>query len=990
MVVENLGLRVGVPVEPVSLATFMFLDAPVFLLFWSALVVLLAAALRNRLVVAVAAMGLLGFQFWMLFETPLYLLPALSGISSLGLPGSDILPRHATVVDLVQRGSVLLLGGAALCMAASFLHRRDDVPRPRGLATGGALLAVGVCGIGVLVWSATEARNVRVAWAHAHEAVLDLPVADLRRLTGTVSVDPGRQLAIDVDLELALPGAGTGELVFSLNPGMVVESVQVYGRDIPFSHALGLLSVALPAVPGSETTLSVRARGVPDPQFGYLDSATWALDETLTGTPIVLLGEQASLFEGGYVALTPAVRWLPVPGPNFGVEDARRAPDFHEIDLAVEIPQGWRAAGPGRIDQGDELVFRPRVPVAQFPLFAAPFARRSLTVEDVEYELLIHPRHIASADYFSGENEERTVELLKQRIGWSAVPSLPYPHDVLSLVEVPGQLRRYGGGQIMDTIQALPGVQMLPEHGFPTQRFPRPPRNYSDQQWFQQMLYSLPIGGPHRVTPATGAPRNLVPFLTSASDEGAVAVNYLVESLTSWVALGPHTVAPARWLQPGRRAGQQRFPYGVFHRLMGTATFSFGWYPFFPMSLEERSAEFSFADIEASASREEADILIHQGNLVSAAIKELMGRDKVVQFLALLRKRHGGGTFVLADFIAAMAETDPAMASYIEHLMRESSLPGFLVSDLRVVRLPDTENGEPRYQVSVHVRNDEAAPGVAGIQYRVPQTGGAFVFGFRAGEFVHVPGNTSMELGVTVPAPPLEVRVETYLSRNARAMRLALPGVDPQTIIAEEPLNGARASDWQPSGADIFVDDLDPGFAFVSPPERGFRVGLWSDSDEEMTAPEYDDAIRAPGWHRQGDAQTTAWGKYRRTLMRILAGRGEGNATFTTVLPTAGPWRLSYHLPGASASEGRDRALGVMPMVDNFGTYNLRIVAGAETRPESFDARDADPGWNVIGTYDLTKGRVSVEVSDATDGDVVVADAIRWQLATGPAEAHLD
>ena len=988
MVVESLDVRLGVPAEPVSLATFVFLDAPVALLFWGALLVLLAAALRNRLVVAVVALGLLGLQFWALFKTPFYLLPALLGISNLGLPGSDILPRHPSVVDLAQRGSVLLLCAGLLGVAASSLHRRDAIPRPRGFAISGALLAIGACGIGALVWSATDARDERVAWAHAHEAALDLPRVDLRRLSGIVTVDPGRELVIAVDLELRVPGAGIDELVFSLNPAMEVESVRLDGEEMPINHALGLLSVApaSPLAPGTQTTLSVYARGVPDSRFGYLDSAVWALDETLLGMPIVLQGEKASLFEADYVALTPAVRWLPMPGPNFGVDDTRQAPDFHEIDLAVEIPEGWLAAGPGRIEGDGGLVFRPSVPLAQFPLFAAPFVRRSLTVGDVEYELLIHPRHIASADYFSGENAERTVEHLKQQLGWSAVPGLPYPHDVLSLVEVPGQLRRYGGGQIMDTIQALPGVQMLAEHGFPTRRFSGQRTGpVSDQQWFQQMLYSLPMGGPHRVTPAAGAPRNLVPFLTSASGEGAVAVNYLVESLTSWVALGPRTVAPAHWLQPGRLAGQQRFPYGVLNRLMGAATFSFGWYQFFPMSLEERSAEFSFAGVDATASREEVDVLIHKGNLIALAIQGLMGRDKVIEFLALLRQRHGGSTFVLGDFIAAMAETDPATARYIEHLLREPSLPGFLVSDLRVVRLPDLENGQPRYQVSVHVRNDEAVPGVAGIGFRAPRIGFPFVFGVRWGEFVHVPGNTSMELGVTIPAPPLEVRVETYLSRNARVMKLPIPRVDPESIVAEEPLNGARASDWQPSDIGIVVDDLDPGFSSVSPPDRGFRIGPSSDGDDgKGTVPEYDDATRsAPGWHRQGDPQTTAWGKYRRTLMRIVAGRGEGNATFATELPATGRWRLSYHLPGATASEGRDRALGIRPMEDDFGTYNLRIVAGEQARPVPFDARVAVPGWNVIGTYDLPAGPVSVEVSDATDGDVVVADAIRWQRATG-------
>ena len=90
LVIDHLDARAGVPAEPVSLATFMFVDVPVALLFWGALVVLLAAALRNRLVVAVVALGLLAAHAWAVLNTPLYLLPIVSGVANLGLPGYEI------------------------------------------------------------------------------------------------------------------------------------------------------------------------------------------------------------------------------------------------------------------------------------------------------------------------------------------------------------------------------------------------------------------------------------------------------------------------------------------------------------------------------------------------------------------------------------------------------------------------------------------------------------------------------------------------------------------------------------------------------------------------------------------------------------------------------------------------------------------------------------------------------------------------------------
>lgn len=81
---------------------------------------LLAAALRNRLAACLAAaLALLAAAFWALFHTPLRLLPVVSGVANLGLPGSDILPRGPSPVDVAQRAAVLALGAGLLTTAAA-------------------------------------------------------------------------------------------------------------------------------------------------------------------------------------------------------------------------------------------------------------------------------------------------------------------------------------------------------------------------------------------------------------------------------------------------------------------------------------------------------------------------------------------------------------------------------------------------------------------------------------------------------------------------------------------------------------------------------------------------------------------------------------------------------------------------------------------------------------------------------------------------------
>ena len=119
-----------------------------------------------------------------------------------------------------------------------------------------------------------------------------------------------------------------------------------------------------------------------------------------------------------------------------------------------------------------------------------------------------------------------------------------------------------------------------------------------------------------------------------------------------------------------------------------------------------------------------------------------------------------------------------------------------------------------------------------------------------------------------------------------------------------------------------------------------------------------------------------SWGRYRRTLVRIAAGDGTGKARFDVELPSAGRWRLAYHLPGGSANHGHWFPWGGD---QSFGLYGIEVTDGAGTQAIDYDASLADPGWNDVGAFDLSVGPVRVEVSNRTTGAVVVADAIRWE-----------
>ena len=1030
MVVARFQWLGGTTPEPVSLLTFVVLDAPPALALWGALVVALVAVLRSRWAAAAVALALLGVALVAIVNTPLYLLPALSGITHLGLIGSEVLPRWPTAADLFARVTTVAIASGLLLAAASMWPRVDEVPRGRRLWLGGALFGAGAAAIALLAMQAQARQSERNDWAQHHRSLHAAPRLDIERIAGEVSIEPGRRLAIRVEVAARVPASTAMEaLRFSLNPGMAVESVRLDGAQATHTHDQGLLEItpAQPLPPNAHVVVAIAAAGVPDQRFGYLDSAIDGMAETLLGSPMVLLGEQASLFDEAFVALTPAVRWLPIAGANFAPP-----PDFFALDLAVQLPPGWHAAGAGRQQTENALRFQPTVPLPEFALVAAPFARRAITIQDVQAELLIHPMHLGNVEYFAQqaqdqkENDEdgngadgglmmvtivgddgsaataptlqiggsgNVIEKLRDRLEhWLAGENAPaYPHRAISLVEVPAQLRRYGGGWLMDNVQALPGIQLLAEHGFPTSRLTERPRwsRFPEDRWLDYLMAQVEYSGAHRISLATGAPRNLLPFLARATGDGAAAMDYLVEWLTAWRLRGHREVAPAHWLRVGLSPGTP-FLVRVLERGMASATMSSGWFLFFPMELEAQSERVSFTGFDPAAAENGADIMVHKGNLIALALQRLLGAPGVSRFLTLLRERHAGGLFTRQDFLAAMAEVDPAAASFLEHVLTQSTLPGFLASDARVDRLPDDEAGNPRYQIRVHARNDEAAPGVAAISYRAGE------FGYQWSPVAQVPGKSAVEIGAISREPPREVRLETFLSLNRRILRLRLPPVDSEAVVDEPPLVGARASEWRPPDLGIVVDDLDAGFATVSPPPP-WRLGAMATTDE--TLPEFrTDGGTEPRWRRQTDENAVIWGKYRRTLARIAAGKGAGKASFAAELPAAGRWRLYYHLPGASMSEGHymytmpaenaENAESWWIPADAFGDMDIAIVLGENDGSAAqppvkvpFDTAQATPGWNHLGTYDLPAGPVQVVVSDAASGDVVVADAVRWQRA---------
>lgn len=963
------------PLEPVATFTFFFVDAIPALTLWSAIVGFLAVGLRNRLAIAVAALSLLGLHMWSFALTPAYLLPAVSLIHIHDNLASDLAPRFAAAETYLQRGSLLLAAAGLVVWAAALHQRSDGRSSGRRLLIGTVLAALSAVGMGAVVLRCVEDVRVREAWLASHLNIPSERWPTVEHIRGDVVIDPGTTLELDLEMRLTAPNDLT-TLVFSFNPGLAVTAVRLGNTEMPVVHNDGLLVVKPPQglARGSTTTLALIASGVPDPNFAYLDSAVdWRRKSSRNG--ILWLGTAAGVFGERYVALMPGLRWLPFPGPNL---DGASRGHFPTVDLTVTVPDRWLVAGPGQRHRQDDgrYRFRPAAPVPEVGIFASRFERHAIGVAGVELELLLHPEHQRAVSHFADVGD--LIESRLQGIFEEAAEmGIPYPYDGFSVVEVPTYLRVYGGGSRLDTAMALPGMLLLREHGFPYSDFggldplPGPP---DAAETFEvgrlEILFSSsfdPGAAPRALA------RNLVGFQTAADGPGAQALDYVGEELGSFVFNAPgYRGGPPRLYTAHNSSADASFGSTVTQMVRGLREQlhrdnrrGFIADPYLQPSLWERAAGTSLAESEVA--RNPGQTVRAFGLRAQAAalsIFDALGRSPTAAFLGELRRRHAGGTFDARDFNAAADAIGVDLPGLIGDWLHETALPGFMASRARVVRIADDEDGRPRYETRFHVRNGEPVPGLVRVSHGQS-------FRETSSDPIRIPGNTAVEVGMVTPRPPERLWLEPYLALNRQRVRVELAEETPDDSEREQ-LLGSQPSSWAPAVEGIVIDDLDSGFTVEDrADDTRRRLGALVDLGRQR---EYDQGLpvatkRAGEWSRATIA--TGWGKYRHTVAGSIPGDGSAVAIFAAELPEPGRWRLEYHVPNPR--------LGLyFPYYGALGTLAMTVIADGREVEIAYDGASADIGWNEVGKFEFVTTKVRVEVSNRTDGEMVIADAIRW------------
>ena len=987
---------------PAVVPAFNFLLFDMFptLFFWSSFSLLVVVVVRST-IVAFALTSIAATSLWLLtVYLPIDWTVVFSSYSYSSMVVSDMATRWSESAIVINRVTVLFAAFGSYFLAA-YLWRRRVHELKREVWSGVVALVATACLFGSQVLNIQASEDERGAWVQAHGEFSPHEVADLECIRGSIEIDPGNHLVIDLDLILNTPtDFDSSELIFSFNPSMKIERLTLNGAPAVFTFGHGILAVqydrALVSV-ATDNVLSIRASGIPDVNFGYLEPAIDYLHSPgMSVQTRKLFGTHNSIFNDQFVALMPGSRWYPTPGPlsvDKHVEALTRAPDFFDVDLTVTINEdGWNAAGPGSKSGNAEVestfTFQTHNAVPQIAILASKFESRVASIGDMTFELLIHESHVDGIQPLNSL-EEDFMKHLAERLDALKELGIQFKNPRITFVETPNYLRTVSGYG-MSFVYSMPGVVLVKESSIPLWNMEKTLKRrqelldeYGELElslFSDAYFYNLRNISGGNILEALAA--QLHPYSYRQFASGNVSLNYLRRLLTS-ESIFQNTYR-FRYLDAEMVASfasrTVANPITVLDGLLGTYKTRQ------PLYLDFRTREYLDGAIDSSDSQSivlsEIDlfednfknrkILLQRTWHIHRALREIYGEQQLNRLISPLHE--SGDLAAEVDSIDYIYRTADRLELNLSPFVREwwttDESPSFLVSQVQS-NLVSVEDSDLNYQVSFDIRNDSNTHGVVQFYSATENSSGTV-----AGKAIEMGPQISNRVNLYSAKPITRYLVDTFHSKNEWVIQLVSSSDDIYTVGQIRPL--IEPSFWLPTQDEyIVVDNLDPGVELLnhSPDRLEFprtkTAGInFLPSLPRITREGIDYfgsfPSRIPGDIWRFIEMGACYGKYRRSMLMSHAARAP-TLRFKTKLPSSGKWVLDYHFPYART------------LWDQYGRYYYILRDDATEYSVSLNAKGLR-GWVRLGSFDLVGPEVHLDFVSVEPTDALrIADAIRWK-----------
>ena len=1010
-----------------SVVNLILIDGPVNLIFWTSLLVLLTVVLRSRLVVLLLGGSLMFGWYWMVIRSPYPWLSLVSPYSNDTILISEIVPNFISFHAFLVRISYILFATFFLVCSASLQNRLDGT-KSRWLNLGllPTSLAIGLGTFILGAWGLYAPFNQFDRWKTAHAEYDWTDDIDMQHIGGSVRINPRDVLETHFIITcVRKSGSATQPLVFTLNSGLTVHDVEIEGTPTAFDFENGLLEIQSPNVEvNTPFELLVSARGKPSANFAYLDSVVNYLTEPVNSTHLAkLFGKDGSIYHSSYVALMPGAHWYPTPGPvNNRDIDSPRVRDFFTVDLTVSLtPANWSlVASPATIQLPDEprsYSVQSIYPVSEVGLFASRFERATMEVGEIEFTMNLHAKHSDNLNPLDSWDD--TIQVLAE--SWIAeyqYVGLPILNRTINLVEVPRSLRSIEGGWRMDNANALPGLILLKEHGYPRARRQLAVDRYINSLGLEiddtsEVLAPLMLlnfyfqRGLGTDAPWSSLNEHLWTHHTAPVGEYAPMLDQIVNWLIA--SLPPDLNRQFSIYSSMHVADLTRLQLidaseGLDDAISVGGDLVRDWYAPSTVRIErnyiDRPSIWNYLEhtektTSASTLRVQKDfeVLMLKSREIASELLSANDQERVYKWIDTLRTQYQGAQFTYTDFIESAQLHGLEYEPFITDWITSRSLPALRIHDISTRQISNDERGESRFQTSFVLQNNHPVMGYVRVRAPLERPIGSSPFLiYGPVDSFSIDGNSELLVNFITEYSINSFFLDPGLSLNRKSLYFNIDKrADTQNSNLQPSPITESINSFKPDHS-IIVDDLDPEFQlhqklgdlrntprFGPLAWFGYRDDqIELDSGLPIDHPNINSRKFSNVWlRRHMSLFVRPIGRYRQTSAIATTKTGAlPEVLFTTKLSKDSDWQLDYHNPWTYGD-----AFGTMQMPED-DTLFLEIAQGDTRFEEPLRMRSMSHGWNKIGTFKLNATEVVVKLVYRPKGNAarvtIYADAIRW------------
>ncbi len=805
-------------------------------------------------------------------------------------------------------------------------------------------------------------------------------------------------------------------LIFSLNPGLKIDSIVDRQGPVEYLRTEQIIKL-IPGnelAPGRRGSLSFYFSGIPDGSVAYLDIPREQVEE-LKRAAVATFDKEPGIIHPDFMLLTPELNWYPRAGVGFNMRNFQpQELDFASFNLTVRPDSGMVAIAPGRVETIEGgYRFSPEQDLSVLPLVIAPLERRSMTIDEVEYNLYLDPSHDYFSGYFSeiGDTIEALIREEKDNYELDEL-DLYYSFNRINLVEVPIQYHAYERPYIQTVETILPEMILMPEKGagintLDFERFKkaeerrdrerenkRSPREIQVDQFkrfLQNTFFNASIstrGGDFGRMGGQG--ENLTVYNENLYSKNPYCVFPLYYSYVTGISSTEYPVLNSMleiYLKEGFDVDmRQGFTGGITDKERAN------------LALQDKSMVELFGEWDTELT---SSLINQTGSFIISALQNRVGMSDFDYFFYYYLEDHAFSEISFDQFSRDFYnEFGVEIEPYLAVINRGGGMATFKISPPDYLQTRD-DIGDV-YLVRYRISNVGDARGLVDMTFRIMGQGG---FGGGGGmseerRFHEVDPGETRDIQVVLYDRPMMMSVNTLISGNIpssynnflrSATEVEHAVLDEYELPTDKEVNFTYEDEY-------VVDNEDEGFYAYSVSHES-KLKQYIDSrkvkEEGLKYESLNEWWTPANWTPV--AHSAYYGETVRSAMAIRSGDGANYVTWTTVLPENGFYDVYAYIPvsamvqrpsrrdrgsseGGSPGEGGqggERRFGP-EFADRGADYNYIISSNEGSEEVVLELNNPEEGWNRIGSFHFPADTAVVRLSNKTDGRRVIADAVKW------------